>query len=83
LSALVHRGPLIVDVQRRLLALFSEVIEDAAAAGETRQDVSPSELASYCLHALPAAAQAADVEQVSRVVRVVLDGLGGKARPLQ
>jgi AcrR family transcriptional regulator len=76
LAALVHRGPELVDVERRLHELFVAALEEARADGLTRQDTSADELAYFCLHALPAAGQSADGEQVSRLVRVVLDGLG-------
>jgi len=76
LAALVHRGPEIVDVERRLHGLFVATLAEARSAGVTRQDLSADELANFCLHALPAAGQAGDAEQVSGLVRVVLDGLG-------
>lgn len=75
-STLVHRGPEVTDAERRLRSVFSWLIAEAAAQGLVRTDVSSEELAEYCLHALPAAAQAADLDQVARLARVVLDGLG-------
>jgi len=75
-SALVHRGPEVADAERRLRRVFVELIDEAAADGVVRTDVGAEELAEYCLHSLPAAGQATDVDQVRRLVRVVLDGLG-------
>ena len=75
-SALVHRGPEVADAERRLRSVFAELIAEAATEGLVRTDVNSEELAEYCLHALPAAGQAADLDQVGRLVRVVLDGLG-------
>ena len=75
-SALVHRGPGVADAEHRLRDLFAELIAEAAAEALVRTDVSSEELAEYCLHALPAAGQAADLDQVERLVSVVLDGLG-------
>jgi len=46
----------------------------------TRYDMRAEEMAHFCLHALPAAGQANDADQVSRLVRVVLDGLGCAAK---
>jgi AcrR family transcriptional regulator len=76
ISALVHRGSDVADAERRLRSVFAELIADAGAEALVRTDVSSEELAEYCLHALPAAGQAADPDQVGRLVRVVLDGLG-------
>jgi AcrR family transcriptional regulator len=75
-SALVHRNPEVADAERRLREVFASLIAGAAAEGLVRTDIGSEELARYCLHALPAAAQAANIEQVARLVRVVLDGLG-------
>jgi AcrR family transcriptional regulator len=75
-STLVHRAPELKDAERRLLSVFAGLIEEAAAQGLVRTDVSSVELAEYCLHALPAAARAADLDQTMSLVRVVLDGLG-------
>jgi len=80
LTALVHRGPEIVDVERRLHELFVAVLDEARAGGVTRHDMRAEEMAHFCLHALPAAGQANDADQVSRLVRVVLDGLGCAAK---
>lgn len=75
-SALVHRDPEVADAERRLRSVFAELFDEAAAEGLVRSDVSSEELAEYCLHALPAAGRAADGEQLGRLVRLVLDGLG-------
>lgn len=75
-SALVHRGREVADAERRLRRVFADLIDEAATEGLARSDVNSEELAEYCLHALAAAGQAADVDQVARLVRVVLDGLG-------
>ncbi|WP_109509779.1 TetR/AcrR family transcriptional regulator [Nocardioides speluncae] len=82
-SALVHRGSEVADAERRLRSEFAAVIEEAAADGLVRTDVSPEELAAYCLHALSAAGQAADLDHVGRLVHVVLDGLGLSSTALE
>lgn len=76
LSAVVHRGPEVIDAQRRLHGLFAGLIAETAAAGLTRTDLGPDTLAGYALHALEAARQAEDLDGVAGLVRVVLDGLG-------
>jgi AcrR family transcriptional regulator len=75
-SALVHRGPEVSDAERRLRDVFADLIAEAAAGDLVRTDVGSQELADYCLHALSAAGQAGDHDQVARLVRVVLGGLG-------
>jgi AcrR family transcriptional regulator len=75
-SALLHRGPEVADAERRLRRVFAELIEEAAPEGIVRPDVSPDELAAFCLHALAAAGRATDLDGVACLVRVVLDGLG-------
>lgn len=39
--------------------MIRDLLTEAAAAGDVRNDVAPGELASYCLHALTAAASLA------------------------
>jgi len=63
-------------VRRHPARVFVRLLAEAATKGLVRTDVSSEELTDYCLHALPAAGQAADLDQVGRLVRVVLDGLG-------
>ena len=50
-------------------------MSEAAQAGALRQDVAPEELASYCLHAITAAADLPSKASVRRLVRVILAGL--------
>jgi len=48
---------------------------EAAKTGHLRTDIPPDELASYCLHALSAAANAPSKPGVQRVVDLTLAGL--------
>ena len=75
-SALLHRGPEVAEAERRLRRVFAELIEEAVPEGLIRTDVASDELASFCLHALTAAGQVTDHDEVGHLVRVVLDGLG-------
>lgn len=59
----------------RLELLLRDLIADAAAAGEVRQDIPPVELAAYCLAAL-GARHIAGKAATGRLVAVVLSGLG-------
>ena len=49
------------------------------AAGDIRTDVSPGELATYCLHALTAASSLPSKAAVRRLVTVILAGLRPRA----
>jgi AcrR family transcriptional regulator len=75
LAALLHRGAHLTRAQRQVHDLFKELLTEAAAAGELRDDVAPDELASYCLHALGAASGLPSKAAVRRLVRVTLAGL--------
>ncbi|MFC1438667.1 TetR/AcrR family transcriptional regulator [Streptacidiphilus sp. N1-10] len=80
-AALVHRGEPFARAEQRLVDLFQEVLGEAAAAGALRADVSPGELALYCLHALSAAGSLPDESAVHRLVTVTLAGLRPAAAP--
>ncbi|TDT97658.1 TetR family transcriptional regulator [Streptomyces sp. 846.5] len=75
IAALVHRGEPLARSEQRLVELFRDVLAEAAAADGLRTDVPPEELATYCLHALSAAAGLPDEAAVHRLVTVTLTGL--------
>jgi AcrR family transcriptional regulator len=74
-AALLHRHDHVARAQRRLHDLLRELLIEAAATGEVRDDVAPEELASYCLHALTAAGSLPSKAAVRRLVTVTLAGL--------
>ncbi|MEU2334684.1 TetR/AcrR family transcriptional regulator [Streptomyces sp. NPDC013172] len=74
-AALVHRPEHIAPAQRQLVELFQGLLTEAAETGELRDDVAPTELASYCLHALTAAGGLPSEAAVHRLVAVTLAGL--------
>jgi AcrR family transcriptional regulator len=76
LRGLVHHGPEAMDAERRLDAVFADLITEAAAEGLVRTDLEPDDLAAYCRHALESAGLALDIDGALRLARVVLDGLG-------
>lgn len=55
--------------------LIYGLIVEAVQDGELRDDVAPEELATYCLHALTAAAGLPSKAATHRLVRVTLAGL--------
>ncbi|MCZ9880193.1 TetR/AcrR family transcriptional regulator [Arthrobacter sp. B2a2-09] len=57
------------------LEFVSGVIRRAAETGAIRDDVAPGELASFCLHALAAAAESPSKAAVGRLVQLTLDSL--------
>jgi AcrR family transcriptional regulator len=75
LSALLHRGEHVGHAHTRLAGLIEGLLADAAAAGAVRDDVAPSELTAYCLHALGAAGALSSKAAVRRLVTVTLAGL--------
>jgi hypothetical protein len=74
MAAVMHlEGP-----RQTQLAFVSDVLRRAAQAGAIRDDVAPAELASYCVHALAAAAESPP-KAVGRLVQVTLDSLRPRA----
>ncbi|HEX8343448.1 MAG TPA: TetR/AcrR family transcriptional regulator [Actinoplanes sp.] len=75
LAALLHRGENVSRAEQHLIDLFRDLLIEVAAAGGLRTDVTPDELATYCLHALSAAGTLPSDAAVHRLVTVILDGL--------
>jgi AcrR family transcriptional regulator len=78
LAAFLHRDEQVVRAEHQLRDMVRDLLTDAAARGQVRNDVAPEELASYCLHALAAASSLQSKAAVRRLVEVTLAGL----RPL-
>ena len=76
LAALLHGGEHVTRAQQEIVDLFRDLIVEAREAGQLREDVSPGELAQYCLHALSAAGSLPSEAAVRRLVAVTLTGLG-------
>nr|WP_274562839.1 TetR/AcrR family transcriptional regulator [Streptomyces spiramyceticus] len=75
LAALLHRGEHVAHAQQQLIDLFRDLLAEAATSGHLRDDVTPDELARYCLHALGAAGTLPSEAAVRRLVAVTLAGL--------
>ena len=75
LASLLHRDERVPHARRQLQDMIRHLIADAAQAGEVRDDVSPDELAAYCLHALGGAAMLRSRAAVRRLTTVTLTGL--------
>src|SRR5918994_1610198 len=50
LEAVLHKGGHVARAHGELWGMIRDLISDAARTGEIRDDVSPAELASYCIH---------------------------------
>jgi AcrR family transcriptional regulator len=74
-AALVHRGEHVARAEQQLTDLIRSLVTEAAKNGDVRGDVAPTELASYCLHALAAASSLPSKAAVRRLVTVTLAGL--------
>jgi AcrR family transcriptional regulator len=72
LAALLHRGEHVIQAQRQLHGFIQALIAEGATADALRGDISPEELASYCLHALTAASSLPSKDAVYRLVHVTL-----------
>jgi AcrR family transcriptional regulator len=73
-----HRDEHVAAAQQQLHDLVRRLIADAATAGHIRTDTRPSELATYCLHALSAAADLPSKPAARRLAAVTLTGLGAR-----
>jgi AcrR family transcriptional regulator len=74
-GALLHRDEHVARAQQHLQHLIRDLLAEGRAAGEIRTDVSPDELATYCLFALAAASGLRSEVAVQRLVAVTLTGL--------
>jgi len=75
LEGFLHRDEQVARAQRQLRAMIRDLLADAAAAGEVRDDIAPDELATYCLHALTGAASLSSGAAVRRLVALTLAGV--------
>ncbi|MFC4467807.1 TetR/AcrR family transcriptional regulator [Streptomyces xiangluensis] len=75
LSAFLHRDVRVVRAQQQLHDMIRDLLAEGARTGVFRDDVAPDELATYCLHALTAAAALPSEAAADRLVAVTLSGL--------
>jgi hypothetical protein len=55
--------------------MIRTLLTEAAGTGDVRDDISPDELAGYCMNALAGASRQRSRAAVRRLVTVTLDGL--------
>jgi len=82
LAALLHPDQHVARAQHHLRDMFRDLLVQAAATGDIRDDVAPGELANYCLHALTAASSLPSKAAVHRLVALTLAGLRPGPGPL-
>jgi AcrR family transcriptional regulator len=75
LAALMHREGHVARAEQQLRRMIRDLINDAQKSGDVRDDVTPDELVSYCLHSLTAANGLPSKATVRRLVWVTLSGL--------
>jgi AcrR family transcriptional regulator len=75
LGALLHQGEHVVQAQDHLRQQLADLLQEGAVVGEVRSDVDPTELATFCLHALTAAGALGSDAAVRRLVDVTLSGV--------
>ncbi len=75
LAALLHSGEHVARAEQQLIDLIRDLLAEVAKEGTLRKDVTPDELAKYCLHALAAASRLPSKAAVRRLVTVTLAGL--------
>jgi AcrR family transcriptional regulator len=75
LAAFLHRDEQVARAEHQLRNMVRDLLTEAGTAGAVRDDVSPAELASYCLHALAAASGLPSKAAVRRLVTVTVAGL--------
>ena len=78
-AAFLHRDEQVARAGRKLRDMIRDLLTEGSQNGELRDDVSPDELASYCLHALAAASGLPTKAAVRRLVMVTLAGLRPRA----
>jgi AcrR family transcriptional regulator len=79
LAALLHQGEHVARAQQHLKDFIQDLLTECAQTADIRDDVTPGELASYCLHALTAASSLRSKAAVRRLVTVTLAGLRPRA----
>ena len=75
LAAFLHRDARVMKAHHHLLRMVRDLVVEAMEAGHVRKDVSPDELAAYCIHALSAARTLRSKSAVRRLVDITLAGL--------
>jgi len=74
-AALLHQGKHVMHAQHRLHGMVEDLLAQLAKTGDIRDDIAPTELATYCLHALTAAGSLESKGAIKRLVEITVSGL--------
>jgi AcrR family transcriptional regulator len=74
-AALLHGDEQVARAQHQVHLMIRDLLAEAAQTGDVRDDVSPGELAGYCVHALTGASTQHSKAAVRRLVMVTMAGL--------
>ena len=77
LTELFHQHGGVAGTEDHVRQFLTRLVTEGVAAGFVRRDVSPNELATFCLYALAGAGSLPSKAAVSRLVMVTLEGLRG------
>jgi AcrR family transcriptional regulator len=75
LAAFLHRDGQLAPAEQELHDMLASLLSEAADSGHIRDDVSPDELSTFCLHALGAARTLVTDAALDRLVAVTLSGV--------
>lgn len=75
LAAHLHNGEHYARAEEHIRGLFRDLLREATETGDVRNDVTPEELAGYCLHALAGASGLSSKAAVRRLIQLTLAGL--------
>jgi AcrR family transcriptional regulator len=75
LGKMLHQGDSVAQAELRLHEVFRDLISEALAAGDVRDDVPVDELAAFCIHALAAAGVVQSEAGLRRLVDLTLDAV--------
>jgi AcrR family transcriptional regulator len=75
LGAFLHRDERVARAQHQVHQMIRDLLTEAVRTGDVRDDVTPDELASYCIHALAGAGSQRSRAAVRRLITVILAGL--------
>ena len=75
LASVLHRDEQVSRAEHLLRGMVRDLIIDAVATGDVRDDITPDELVNYCLHAIAGANSLSSKAAVRRLVAVTLAGL--------
>lgn len=78
-AAVLHRDVQVARARDQVRELLAALIVEAAGSHAVRDDVAPTELATFCLHALSAAGELPSRSAVRGLVAVTLAGLRPQA----